>query len=228
MIYRFPVVCLLFAIGGAASADTIAIIGTGRVAEALGPEFAAQGHRIVYGSRDPSRDAVADLVERTGSDASAVQSAEAVEGADIIVLAVPGLMVDEITRSLGDLSGKIVIDPTNPLVFESGRITHGVETSNAEIIQNAAPGARVVKAFNTLSWRTMIEPDESGGPVTIPLVGNDNDAKETVARLIEGMGLEAIDLGPVDQARWVEGMLMLWINYRRGGGKSFDYHLRKN
>lgn len=223
---RMLLSALLLAAALPAFADRIAIIGTGDVAGALGPEFAAQGHTIVYGSRNPDRDAVRELVERTGERASATTQAEAVVDADIVVLAVPGMMVEGITRSLGDLSDKIIIDPTNPLVREGGALGHGVSTSNAEIIQNAAPDAHVVKAFNTLSWRTMIDPDSSGGPVSIPLAGDSADAKARVAELVDGMGLEAIDVGPLAHARWVEGMLILWINNRYGDGDSFDFHLR--
>ncbi len=219
---------LLLALALPAAADRIAVIGTGDVASALGPEFAAQGHTIVYGSREPDRDSVRELVERTGDDAGAMTPPDAVVGADIVVLAVPGMLVEEITLSLGDLSGKIIIDPTNPLVDEDDMIVHGVATSNAEIIQAAAPGAHVVKAFNTLNWRTMVEPDSAGGPVSIPLVGDDDDAKARVAELVEGMGLEAIDVGPLAHARWVEGMLIVWINNRYSDRESFDFHLRRN
>lgn len=212
-----------------ASAETIAIIGSGQVAGALGPEFASQGHTIVYGSRDPSRADVAELVARSGDGASAVLPPEAVTDADIVVLAVPGELVKSITEGLGNLDGKIIIDPTNPLrrndhdLFEMA-----VDTSNGEIIQATAPGAFVVKAFNALNWRTMIDPASSGGPVSIPLVGNNAQAKQTVATLVEGMGLEPIDLGPIEHARHVEGMLILWINNRYAGqGEAFDYYLRK-
>ena len=126
---------LLMLFGSIAAADTIAIIGTGDVAHALGVEFAAQGHTIVYGSRKPDRGSVQDLVEATGHGASATTQAEAVVGADIVVLAVPGMLVEEITLSLGDLSGKIIIDPTNPLERSLLTLKHGVDTSNAEIIQ---------------------------------------------------------------------------------------------
>jgi predicted dinucleotide-binding enzyme len=212
-----------------AVADTIAIVGTGDVGGALGPEFAAQGHTIVYGSRNPQRDKVTELVQRTGDGASATTPAEAAAAADIVVLAVPGLMVDEITRGLGDLAGKIIIDPTNPLERRMNRLEHAVDTSNAEIIQAAAPGAYVVKAFNTLNWRTMVDPASAGGPVSIPLVGDNAKAKETVAGLVSGMGLDPIDVGPLRDARWVEGMLILWINNRFGGSRpSFEYHLRRN
>jgi len=211
-------------------ADTIAVIGTGDVAGALGPEFAAQGHTIVYGSRNPSRDDVRALVARTGNAASATTPAESVAGADIVVMAVPGTAVEAVTRSLGDLSGKIIIDPTNAIDrSDNGYLVLVYSTSTAEIIQGAAPGAYVVKAFNTLNWRTMVDPDSSGGPVSIPLVGDNAEAKARVAELVEGMGLEAIDLGPLRYARHVEGMLLVWIHNRYGGGDgpAFDYHLRE-
>ncbi|HSM32082.1 MAG TPA: NADPH-dependent F420 reductase [Woeseiaceae bacterium] len=229
MSYRVVVAVLALMLGAPAFADTIAVIGTGDVGGALGPEFAAQGHTIVYGSREPERSEVKKLVEKTGDLASATTPADAAAQADIVVLAVPGLLVEEITRSLGDLSGKIIIDPTNPLERRMNRLEHAVDTSNAEIIQAAAPGAYVVKAFNTLNWRTMVDPSSAGGPVSIPLVGDNSRAKKKVAELVSGMGLEPIDVGPLRDARWVEGMLILWINNRYGSMRpSFDYHLRKN
>lgn len=220
---------LSIAIVGSAQAETIAIIGTGDVAAALGPEFSAQEHVVVYGSREPNRADVRALVNRTGPGTTATTPKEAAAGADIVVLAVPGMLVAEITRDLGDLSGKIIIDPTNPLGNDASGIIHAVDTSNAEIIQAVAPDARVVKAFNTLSWRTMVDPDSAGGPVSIPITGDSASAKAAVAKLIAGMGLEPIDVGPLRNSRWVEGMLILWINNRYGSDRpNFDFHLRKN
>lgn len=224
---RFLIGLALLVAGASAAADTIAIIGTGDVARALGPEFAAQGHTIVYGSRDPGSQKARDLVAATGNDASVTTQAASVEDADIIVLAVPGMLVREITTGLGDLAGKIIIDPTNPLKREALAFRHAVDTSNAEIIQAAAPEAYVVKAFNTLNWKTMIDPESSGGPVSIPLAGDNRSAKSKVAELVAGMGLEPVDVGGVENAHWVEGMLILWINNRYGARDSFEYHLRK-
>ena len=224
---RLIATALLMLFGNIAAADTIAIIGTGDVAHALGVEFAAQGHRSVYGAREPDRGSVRKLVEATGHGATATTQPEAVIGADIVVLAVPGMLVEEITLSLGDLSGKIIIDPTNPLERSLLTFRHGVETSNAEIIQAAAPAAKVVKAFNTLSWKTMMEPDKSGGPVSIPLAGDSGSAKHKVAKLVEGMGLDPIDLGGIENAHWIEGMLIVWMNNRYGTRDSFDFYLRR-
>lgn len=221
------VLIALTVFASAVSAETIAIIGTGEVASALGPEFAAQGHTIIYGSRKPAGNDALKLVARTGDGASVMTPGEAVTDAEIVVLAVPGMLVKEIAEGLGDLSGKIIIDPTNPMERKLMSFHHAVATSNAEILQDLAPEADVVKAFNTLNWKTMINPEESGGPVSIPLAGNSRDAKKVVAKLAEGMGLEPIDVGKVENAHWVEGMLILWINNRFSTRDSFDFYLRK-
>ena len=209
-------------------ADTIAVIGTGDVGGALGPEFAALGHLVIYGSRDPSSEKVESLVKRTGNGAQAVQPPDAASKADIVVLAVPGMLVKDIVAGLGDLSGKIIIDPTNPLVRrDDGRLGIGIDGSNAEIVQSAAPDADVVKAFNTLGWRTMVDPESTGGPVSIPLVGDSREAKAKIAQIVTSMGLEPIDVGPLRNARHVEGMSVLLLNNALGGGPNFEFHLRQ-
>jgi hypothetical protein len=223
-----PIVLLMSALAGTvAHADTIALIGTGRVAGALGPRFAEQGHLIIYGSRDPARAEVQALVSETGGRASAMGQAEAAAQADIVVIAVPGAVAVDVVRGLGDLTGKIILDPTNITTnAEDGFRVHAVETSNAQLIQAAAPGAHVVKAFNTLNYQTMVDPAESGGPVTIPIVGDDAASKRKIAALAEGMGFEAMDLGPLRYAQTLEEMLVIWVN-ARALGTPFDYHLRR-
>ena len=221
-------ICLLCS-SHAAAEYTIAMIGTGDVGSALGPAFAAQGHKVVYGSRNPDRDRVRELVARTGNGAAAASQRDAARDADIVVLAVPPLLVESITRNLGDLDGKIVIDPTNPMTLVDGRFERaiGFDTSNTELIQQAAPGSRVVKAFSTISWQTMVDPSLAGGPVSVPLAGNDAAAKATVAELVAAMGIEAIDVGEARDARYVEALLLLWINNRFSARPAFDYHLRR-
>ncbi len=221
-------VACLFIWTSPGQADTIAVIGTGDVGGALGQEFAALGHVVIYGSRNPDSEQVTTLVERTGHGARATIPPDAASKAEIVVLAVPGMLVKEIVTGLGDLSGKILIDPTNPLVRrDDGKLDIGIDGSNAEIIQAAAPGAHVVKAFNTLGWRTMMDPASTGGPVSIPLVGDSSKAKAKVAEIVTSMDLVPIDVGPLRNARHVEGMVVLLLNNSFGGGPIFEYHLRQ-
>lgn len=210
-------------------ADTIAMIGTGDVGGALGKEFAALGHVVIYGSRTPGSEKVLALVQDTGHGARAVKPPEAAAAAEIVVLAVPGLLVEEIVGGLGDLSGKILVDPTNPLVRrDDGKLGIEIDGSNAEIIQAAAPGAHVVKAFNSLGWRTMLDPEATGGPVSIPLVGDSSEAKARIAQIVAAMGLEPIDVGPLRNARHVEGLSVLLLNNAFGDGPGFEFHLRQS
>jgi predicted dinucleotide-binding enzyme len=212
-----------------AAAAKIAVIGTGDVAGALGPEFAALGHTIVYGSRNPDRDDVRELVARTGRGASAAAQREAVVGADIVVLAVPGTAAEQVTKDLGDLAGKIVIDPTNRVGRDaSGGMAYDKPAnaeSNAELVQRAAPDARVVKAFNPLNVRQMVDPETAGGPITIAIAGDDAAAKAVVSELISGMGLEPMDIGPLRFAHVLEELLVVWA-HSLTQGTPFNYYLR--
>ena len=211
------------------STETIAMIGTGELSRALGPRFAEIGHQVVYGSRSPDRPAVRELVSQTGEGAFATTPPAAASQAGIVVIAVPWDVAEEVVLNLGDLTGKIIIDPINPrIISEEGYREYPSYTSNAERIQNLAPRAHVVKAFNTMSADTMNDPDLLGHPVTVPIVGNDISAKETVASIVEALGYEPIDLGPVRYAHIIEGLYLLRLNARDILGTQFEYHFRQD
>ena len=213
-----------------ANAAKIAVIGTGNVANALGPGFANQGNTIVYGSRNPSEQKVKDLIAKTGHGATSASQQDAVKSADIVVIAVPGTAAGDVVKQLGDLSGKIILDPTNLANRNTpdGNVDYAKPAganSNAELIQSLAPKAKVVKAFNTLNVGQMISPQSAGGPITIPICGDDAQAKATIAGLVKGMGLEVVDLGPLRYANALEQMLVIWGN-ARAHGQPFNYYLR--
>ena len=206
-------VCVAVLAGERAAAETIALIGTGNVGSALGMRFAEQGHTVVYGSRSPEDADIAELVRATGQGAVAVAPAEAAARSRVVVLAVPWTAAEEVVRGLGDLSGKIVVDPTNPrVVAADGFVDYPAPDSNAERIARLAPAAAVVKAFSTLGAETMLDPSLAGGPVTIPVVGDDRQAKEVVVTLAREIGLEAVDVGPLRHARIIEGLHYLRAN----------------
>ena len=228
MTIRKLILVSLFFLSSPLFADTIAIIGTGNVGMALGTEFARQGHTIVYGSRSPLGLKALDLAKKTDGNSSTAVPADAAAGAQIIVLAVPGMVVEEVVQQLGDLSGKLIIDATNPLVMdEPMHFTFGVKSSNGEIVQAAAPEAMVVKAFNTITWQSMIDPGDSDGPLYVPIVGNDRSAKEKVAKMVAKMGLESIDLGPIGVAHWTEYSVVVALNNELSERANFDLVFRE-
>lgn len=227
----FKVRQLLFLIvllaASAANAETVAVIGTGNVGMAIGTEMAGLGHTVIYGSRSPLSLKTMELVSKTGTDAKAVLPAEAAEQADVIVLAVPGVVTKNVAYGLGDLSGKLIIDATNPLIFEGDppAVSYGADTSNGQIVQSLHPGASVVKAFNTISWQQMIDP---GRPRPVmPLAGNDAAAKSRVAEWVHAMGIDTVDIGGIEHSRVTEQIVVLMLNNRFADGPKYAIDFRK-
>lgn len=225
--YVLLLACVLTGIAPAPSAlaERIAIIGTGNVGGALGQRFAELGHTIIYGSRDPTRADVRELVNASGRNASAATQREAAQQADIVVLAVPADIVEPLTSELGDLSGRIVIDPTNPrAIADDGLRDFPFHDSNAERIQALAPDAFVVKAFSTLGSYTMLDPSVAEGPVSVPIAGDDAGAKLAVAGLVSGIGLVPVDIGPLRYAHVLEGLHYLRYNAGEFGEARINFY----
>jgi predicted dinucleotide-binding enzyme len=211
----------------ATSAETVAVIGTGNVGMAIGTEFAGLGHTVIYGSRSPVSLKTMDLVTKTGDKASAALPGEAAAKADVVVLAVPGMVTETVASSLGDLGGKIIIDATNPLKREGEvlQFEYGVDTSNGQIVQALHPDAFVVKAFNTITWQKMIDP---GKPAPVmPLAGNSAEAKARVAEWVQAMGIDTIDIGAIEHARVTEQSVVLMLNNRFSDQPKYEIVFRK-
>ena len=228
MPFRAILLAALVAVAAPAGAeDCIAMIGTGSVGGALGPRFAGLGERIVYGSRTPEAERVAALVERTGAGTKALAPDAAARACDTIVLAVPWFAVEATVRSFGNLDGKLIVDVTNPLVFGDGIVTGADVPANsgAEFVQSLAPGAHVVKAFNTIYYTVMAVPETAGGPVSVLISGDDAAGKARVAKLASGIGFEPVDVGGLRTARYTEAMAVLLVNRLVSGERPFDFQL---
>jgi predicted dinucleotide-binding enzyme len=209
--------------------EIIAVIGTGRVGGALGPRLGQLGYPVIYGSRTPDSDRVAALVAQSGAEASAAAPGTAAAAADIVVLAVPWQAIDSTLEKFGALDGKIVIDITNALRMNAQHMMEmSVETSAGEIIQQRLPDARVIKAFNAMGSHVMADPAAGGGPVTVPLAGDDPAAKARVAEIVAELGFDSADVGPLKHARYLEGMAVLYmVPYMSGRtDDAFEYYLR--
>jgi NADPH-dependent F420 reductase len=201
-----------FAVDDAASKPTVGIIGTGDMGDSLGARFAELGYPVVYGSRMPASEKAQNLVKQTGNNVRVTTQKEAAQAGDIVVLVVPWPAMETVAQNLGSLDGKIIIDPSMPSdAGEDGYYVSLVETSSAEMIQSWNPGARVVKAFATLGSFVIDDPEVVGGPVTVPIASDDRAAKEQVGKIIQAMGLDPVDAGPLRLARELEALQRLYM-----------------
>ncbi len=202
----------------------IGIIGAGNVGRALGEGWLRAGHQVLFsGSREPRR--LQDLAASLGANARAGTPAEAARFGEVIVLAVPWSAADDALRDAGPLTGKIVVDCTNPLKADLSGLAIGHTTSAAEEIARRAGGARLVKAFNTTGAENMRSPRFGGGQAAMFICGDDRPAKSVVSRLATDLGFDAVDAGPLAAARLLEPLAMLWISlaYAQGLGTGFAF-----
>jgi 8-hydroxy-5-deazaflavin:NADPH oxidoreductase len=187
----------------------IGIIGAGSVGGTLGQGWARAGHEVMFGVRDAMHPKVAKLVEQTGAKAASV--AEAAAFGEVVAFATPWEATEEAVRSAGDLRGKVLLDCTNPLAPQLAGLTLGHTTSAGEKVASWAPGARVVKIFNTTGANNMANPDFGGVAATMFYCGDDAEAKAVASRLAADLGFDPIDAGKLEQARLLEPLALLWI-----------------
>lgn len=205
----------------------IAIIGAGNVGGTLGRMWAAKDHEVAFGIRRPNDAKVQALLTATGKRARAASVKDAVSGAEVVVLATPWNAIEAAIRDAGDLRGKVVVDATNPLKSDLSGLTIGHSTSAAEQVVGWAPGARVVKAFNTIGAVHMADPRFGTQRASMFICGDDASAKATVARLAGELGFDPVDCGPLTQARLLEPLALLWISmaYAYGAGPNIGFAL---
>lgn len=191
----------------------IGVIGSGQVAQILAAGFLKHGYDVMVGSNHI--DKLADW--KTKNTRAQLGSFEDVaKFGDIIVLAVKGTAAETVIKSLAsNLTNKTVIDTTNPIA--EAPPSHGVlryfttmEESLMERLQNVAPQAKFVKAFNCVGNLFMVNPSFPGGKPTMFICGNDNDAKKEVAIILEQFGWESADFGFAESARAIEPLCILW------------------
>jgi hypothetical protein len=189
----------------------IAIIGTGNVGQALAYGWTNKGHDVTFGSRAPAGEKAQAAVAATGSKATVKREQEAVQAANVVVLAVPWDATENVVKGLGDLAGKILIDATNP-IGPGLQLAVGKDTSGAELVQQWAPNARVVKAFNSTGAENMRNPIYHGEPTTMFICGDDASAKGIAKQLAEDLGFDVADTGGLATARYLEPLAMVWIH----------------
>ncbi len=191
----------------------IGILGTGAVGTALAKGFIGDGYEVRVGSRDGHK--AAEVDEALDMDVATGTFREVALWGELIILAVKGSAAEGLAGELeGELAGKTVIDVTNPIAEgapEQGvlRFFTSFDRSLGELVQAAAPEAKVVKAWNSVGNAHMIHPRFSERP-TMPICGDDEVARREVAEIVASFGWEVEDMGVMAAARAIEPLCMLW------------------
>ena len=179
----------------------IAIIGSGNVGGTLGKLWAAKGHDVMFGSRSPQSDRMRMLLKEAGKNAQIGTIEEAFAFGEVILLAVPPAAVEDVLEKAGDLHQKILINSTNR---QDGK------SAGMEVIR-LAKNARVVRAFNSLAWEVLLNPQYGSINASMFLVGDDPAAKMVIAGLCRDIGLDPVDAGSSQNIPLLEESLgTLW------------------
>ncbi len=207
----------------------IAIFGAGSVGGTLGSSWADKGHEIFFGVPNPTSDKTQALLNKIGSNAQAGTVAEASRFSDVIVLATPWTATESAIKAAGDLSGKTILDCTNPLKPDFSSLSVGFTTSGGEQVAQWAVGAKVVKTLNQTGSENMGDPVYGTQPSVMFVCGDDETAKATALTLVRDLGFDAVDGGGLKIARLLEPLGMLWISlvYRQGLGRNIAFALMR-
>lgn len=194
----------------------VLVIGTGNMGAGFVKQLAAAGHQVSVTARDQTK--AHAVAQQFG--AVAVAAAGSAAAVDAIVLATPYAEAVAALLAVGDLTGKTVIDITNPLTPDYMGLTLGHNTSAAEEIAKAVPGAEVVKGFNTVFAQVLAEGAElgDGQKVTVFVASDSDRAKQTARALAESMGFQVMDAGGLQNARYLEPVAGLNIYFGYGAG----------
>jgi 8-hydroxy-5-deazaflavin:NADPH oxidoreductase len=202
----------------------IAILGTGAVGRALGQAFSGAGHQVVIGTRDTEQTKAREEWAGIDLPLAAYQNLEA----EVFINATNGAGALSALQAVGDaLTGKVVIDTSNPLDFSHG-FPPSLFVSNtdslAEQLQRKLPAARLVKMFNTMANEVMVDPRQLGEDSTVFVAGNDASARQTAASLAADLGWnDVFDLGDLSAARGLEMYIPLWLRiYGQLGRPAFN------
>jgi predicted dinucleotide-binding enzyme len=193
------------------------VLGTGEVGRRLAAGFISRGHEVMIGSRDPAKHELQEWLAEEGASIEAGTFAQAAAYGELLVLGLFGSAAEQVIAEVGPdkFAGKVVIDAMNPLDFSGGfppKLAISGEDSLGERVQRALPEAKVVKAFNIIGNPYFVDPDFREGQPTMLIAGDHEDAKRTVADILEDFGWpEPVDIGGIDGARELEAICIAWV-----------------
>jgi predicted dinucleotide-binding enzyme len=192
----------------------IGILGSGSVAQILAGGFIKYGFDVKMGTRDPKK--LDEFLQKNSGKVTIGSFLDAAKFGEIIVLAVKGSIVKTLVEQIKEsISGKVVIDPTNPIsdlppVDGVLNFSSNINMSLMEELQNLAPKAHFVKAFNSIGGHFMVNPDFNGIRPSMFICGNDTHSKGEVTQIVHQFGFDVEDMGSAVSARAIEPLCMLW------------------
>ena len=189
----------------------IAVLGAGNIGGTLGRKWFNAGHTVTFGVKNHSGERAQALQTELGTDAAIGSIAQALEGADVVLFALPGAVIEEtIVAHTAQLDNKIIIDAANKL--------GGGPMNSIAIFQAHTPHARVYRAFNSYGWENFADPFYNGMQADLFYSGPDGEARAVVEQLIDAIGLHPERLGDADQASLVDEVTRLWFTLSRSRG----------
>lgn len=198
----------------------ITIIGAGRVGGTLAKQFAKAGHKVFLGVRNPKDKKLKELIS---NQISAHSVGEAAKSAKVVIIATPAKVGTEIAKTLGDLSGKIVIDATNSVFGKP----EGYNT-NAEAILELCNTKDVVKCFNTTGFDNMGNPSFGEDKADMFVAGDSEKGKEIAIKLSKEIGFgEVYDLGGNDKFELSEQLTLVWVSLVQKYGRNIAFKILK-
>jgi len=205
----------------------IGILGSGLMGGKLGTLWAQAGHEVVF-SYARSHSKLERLAREAKGKASAGTPKEAAQGADAVLLAVHWDNVKEVLAQAGDLTGKAILSCVLPMDSGNAGLVLGLHASGGEEIAKMLPMARVVAAFNSIPsevlFKAYAERDKTPRP-SLLICGDDGGAKALAAGLIQDLGFDAVDAGPMRLSRYLEpfGLLVGQLAYETGPSPEMSY-----
>lgn len=202
----------------------IAIVGTGNVGGTLATKWAQKGHEIYLGVKDQSNFKGEHLLKNQNTSVHSIE--EAVRRSQVILVATPAMAAVDVAKSLGDTTGKIIIDTMNIIM---GRGPEGF-TNTADAILSNTNTNHVVKCFNTTGYNNMINPDYLGVKIDLFTAGDSSEGKEVAKQLALDAGFGVCyDIGGNDKFQLMEQFAWFWINLAmfQGHGREIGFKLLK-
>lgn len=206
----------------------IAMIGAGNVGRTLGQRFAEVGHEVMFGVRDPHAQKIKDMFDLMSENLMAGDNETAAQWAEIVAFTIPWDATKGAIASCGNLADKIVIDCTNPVKLGATdqMLEVGFDNSAGEMVASWAKEAKVFKTFNQVGYEVMANPIYDGKRAVMFIAGADSQ-KETVIKLVEEIGFEALYIGDITLSRLLEPFGMTWIHsaIKMGMGRDWAFHV---